>query len=85
MRGREPMATNSMMMMGIPKASPNTTRSEGSSVRSAEVVEVLPLLKPLVEQPRVVDHDPPEHPVERLLVDPVGPLHLSVQPRGAGA
>jgi len=50
-------------------------------VRSVEVVEVLPLLQTLVEQARVVDHDPIEHPVELLGVDPVGPLDLSVEPR----
>jgi hypothetical protein len=36
-----------------------------------EVVEVLPLLEPVVEQLGVVDHHPLEHPVELLLIDPV--------------
>ncbi len=35
------------------------------------VVEVLPLLEPVVEQLGVVDHDALEHPVELLGVDPV--------------
>src|SRR6266536_1177835 len=37
------------------------------TVRSVEVVEVLPLLEPVVEQLRVVDHDAIEHSVELLL------------------
>jgi len=45
-------------------------------MRSVEVVEVLPLLQAHVEQAGVVNHDPVEHPVELLLVDPVGPLDL---------
>src|SRR4249919_1575657 len=52
------------------------------SMGPVEVVEALPLLEPIVEQLGVVDHDPFEHPVELLLVDPVRPLHLPVQPRG---
>src|SRR3989442_1455940 len=51
------------------------------SVRSAEVVEVLPLLEAVVEQVGVVDHDALEHPVELLLVDPMGALDLAVEPR----
>jgi hypothetical protein len=51
-------------------------------MRSMEVVEVLPLLQASVEQPGVVDHDTLEHPMELLLVDPVGSLDLPVQPRG---
>src|SRR6266536_1510683 len=35
-------------------------------VRSVEVVEVLPLLQPVIEQSGVVDHDSLEHPVELL-------------------
>ena len=50
-------------------------------MRAVEVVEVLPLLQTHVEQPDVIDHDPIEHPVELLGVDPVGPLDLAVQPR----
>jgi hypothetical protein len=37
----------------------------------AEVVEALPLLEVIVEELGVVDHDPFEHPVELLLLDPV--------------
>jgi hypothetical protein len=50
-------------------------------VGSVEVIEVLPLLQAVVEESGVVDDDPFEHPVELLLVDPMGPLHLAVQPR----
>ena len=50
-------------------------------MRSAEVVEVLPLLEAVVEQVGVVDHDALEHPVELLLVDPMGTLDLAVEPR----
>src|SRR6266498_6016843 len=54
------------------------------AVRSVEVVEVLPLLQAVVEESGVVDDHSFEHPVELLLVDPVGPLNLAVQPRGLG-
>ena len=47
---------------------------------SVEVVEVLPLFQASVEKAGVVDHDALEHPVELLLVDPVAPLDLPVQP-----
>src|SRR5712691_11270387 len=53
-----------------------------SSVGPVEVVEDLPFFEPVVEQLSVVDHHALEHPVELLGVDPVGPLHLPVQPRG---
>ncbi len=39
---------------------------------SVQVVEGLPLLEAVVEQPGVVDHDALEYPVELLLVDPLG-------------
>ena|SRR5919106_2225088 len=55
-----------------------------SSVRAVVVVEVLPLPELLVEQGRVIDDHPVQHPVEFFLVDPVGPLQLAVRPRGAG-
>jgi hypothetical protein len=45
------------------------------------VVGVLPLLQAVVEQLGVIDHDPFEHPVELLGVDPVGRFDLPVQPR----
>ena len=50
----------------------------------AELVEVLPLVERVVEQLGVVHHHPFEHPVELLLVDPVGAFDLAVQPRVAG-
>jgi hypothetical protein len=46
-----------------------------------EVVEPFPLLQSVVEQLGIVDHDAFQHPVELLLVDPVRPLHLPVEPR----
>jgi len=52
-------------------------------VRAIVVVEVLPLLKLLAEELRVVDDDSLEHPVELVVVDPVGSFDLAVQPRGA--
>ena len=53
-------------------------------MRSVEVVEGLPLLEPVVEQLGVADDHTLELAVELLLVDPVGPLDLSVQSRGPG-
>lgn len=47
---------------------------------SVEIIEVLPLLELLVEQPGVVNHDAVEHPVELLIVDPVRSLNLAVEP-----
>jgi hypothetical protein len=40
-------------------------------VRAVVVVEVLPLLHPVLEQLGVVDHHPLERPMGLLLVDPV--------------
>ena len=47
---------------------------------SVEIIEVLPLLKLLVEQPCVVDDHPVERSVELLIVDPVGSLDLAIEP-----
>ena len=51
---------------------------------AVEVVEVLPFLELVVEELGVVDDDAVEHPVELFGVDPVGSLHLSVEPRCGG-
>jgi hypothetical protein len=47
-------------------------------------VEVLPLPGAWRRTAGVVDHDALEHAVDLLGVDPVGALHLAVQPRGGG-
>jgi hypothetical protein len=65
----------------LPESLVGRLASQGS-VRSVEVVEVLPLLELVVEQLCVVHHDAIEHPVELLLIDPVRPFDLAVQPRG---
>ncbi len=52
-------------------------------MRSVEIIEVLPLLQPLVEETGVVDHHSLEHALELLVVDPMGSLHLAVQPPSA--
>ena len=51
---------------------------------SVEVVEVLPLLEPVVEEAGVVEDDAVEEPVELLGVDAVGSLDFAVEPGGAG-
>ena len=48
------------------------------------VAEVLPLGELVVEQLRVIDDDAIQQPAELLAVDPVGSLHLPVQPRRGG-
>ena len=53
-------------------------------MRSVEVVEVLPFLKPIVEEVGVVYDDAAEHPVELFLVDAVGALNLAVESRSCG-
>src|SRR5437867_8327597 len=45
-------------------------------------LDALPLLERVVEQLGVVDDHALELAVELLGLDPVGPLHLSVEPRG---
>jgi hypothetical protein len=53
-------------------------------VRTVVVVVVLPLLQTVGEQVGVVDHLALEEPVELFGVDPVGSLHLAIQPGCAG-
>jgi hypothetical protein len=48
------------------------------------VGEVLPFLELVVEDLGIVDDHAVEQAVALLGVDAVGPLHLAVQPRGAG-
>jgi hypothetical protein len=55
-----------------------------SAVRTVVVVVVLPLLQLVGEEVGVVDHLAFEESVELLGVDPVGSLHLAVQPWCAG-
>ena len=55
-----------------------------SAMRTVVVVVVLPLLQTVGEQVRVVDDLAFEEPVELLGVDPVGSLHLAIQPGCAG-
>ena len=54
-------------------------------MRSVEVVEVLPFLKPIVEEVGVVYDDAVEHAVELFLVDAVGALNLAVESRSCGS
>ena len=49
-------------------------------MRSVEVVEVLPLLELLVEEPGVINDDSLEEPVELLGVDTMRSLDLPVEP-----
>ena len=56
-----------------------------TTVWAVEIVEVLPFAKAFVEHPGVIDHHAVEHAVELLGIDPVGSLHLAVQPRGRGS
>ena len=55
-----------------------------SAMRAMVVVVILPLLELVAEEPGVVDDLAFEESVELLGVDPVGSLHLSVEPRCAG-
>jgi len=55
-----------------------------SAVRTVVVVVVLPLLQLLGEHVGVVDDLALEELVELLGVDPVGSLHLSVEPGSTG-
>ena len=55
-----------------------------SAMRTVVVVIVLPLFQTVGEQVGVVDDLPFEEPVELLGVDPVGSLHLAIQPRCPG-
>ena len=50
-------------------------------MRAIVVVEVLPLLQPLVEELGRVDDHPVEPAIELFAVDSVGSLHLSVEAR----
>jgi len=52
------------------------------TVRSLEIVEVLPLLELDVEDLRVVDDLAGEHAVELLIVDAMRTLDLAVEPGG---
>jgi len=49
-------------------------------VGALEIVEVLPLLEPDVEELCVVDDHALEHAVELLVVDSMRPLDLAIQP-----
>ena len=55
-----------------------------TTMRSMVVVEVFPFFELVVEDLGVVDHHPVEHPVELLLVDAMGALHLAVETGGGG-
>ena len=55
-----------------------------SAMRAVVVVIVLPLLELVAEEPGVVDDLAFEEPVELLGVDPVGSLHLAIQPGCSG-
>lgn len=53
-------------------------------MRPVEVVEILPLLKLVIEYLGIVDDDPVKHPVELLIVDPMGPFDFAVESGSCG-
>jgi hypothetical protein len=53
-----------------------------AAVGSVVVVEVLPFLELVVEEPGVVDDDSVEHPIELFGVDAVGPFDFAVESGG---
>jgi hypothetical protein len=52
-----------------------------ATVASIEVVEVLPFLELVVENVGLIVDDPFEHPVELLVINPVGSFDVAVESR----